>query len=116
MNKIKKLINSIEKSIIEGDINKLNRFKDNKFEKLTLYSAIFSLNYYKGFSVLRTFNVEETGIYICNSANKLRKSEVENRQPYYSNLKQIIMYLKNQMKPKLKQNYQNLLNKMKRIM
>lgn len=76
--------------LIEGDINKLNRFKDNKFEKLTLYSAIFSLNYYKGFSVLRTFNVEETGIYICNSANKLRKSELENRQPYYSNLKQIV--------------------------
>ena len=76
--------------LIEGDINKLNRFKDNKFEKLTLYSAIFSLNYYKGFSVLRTFNIEETGIYVCNSANKLRKSELENRQPYYNNLKQIV--------------------------
>jgi len=77
--------------LIEGDINKLNRFKDNKFEKLTLYSAIFSLNYYKGFSVLRTFNIEETGIYVCNSANKLRKSEAENRQPYYNNLKQVAL-------------------------
>ena len=82
--------------LIEGDINKLNRFKDNKFEKLTLYSAIFSLNYYKGFSVLRTFNIEETGIYICNSANKLRKSETENRQPYYNNLKQIVTNEKEQ--------------------
>ena len=81
--------------LIEGDINKLNRFKDNKFEKLTLYSAIFSLNYYKGFSVLRTFNIEETGIYVCNSANKLRKSETENRHPYYSNLKQIVTNITN---------------------
>jgi len=82
--------------LIEGDINRLNRFKDNKFEKLTLYSAIFSLNYYKGFSVLRTFNIEETGIYVCNSANKLRKSEAENRQPYYNNLKQIVTNVKEQ--------------------
>jgi hypothetical protein len=71
--------------LIEGDINKANRFKDSKIEKLTLYSAIFSLNYYKGFSVLRTFNIEETGIYICNTANKIRKSLLDNRLPYYSN-------------------------------
>ena len=38
--------------MIEGDVNKMNRFKDNKMEKYTVYSAIFSLNYYKGFSVL----------------------------------------------------------------
>ena len=72
--------------LIEGDINKANRFKDSKIEKLTLYSAIFSLNYYKGFSVLRTFNIEETGIYICNTANKIRKSLMDNRLPYYSNV------------------------------
>ena len=70
--------------LIEGDVNNLNRFKDNRIDKLTLYSSIFSLNYYKGFSVLRTFNIEETAIYICNSANKLRKSELEKRKPYYN--------------------------------
>ena len=73
--------------LIEGDINKVNLFKDTRIDKITLYSAIFSLNYYKGFSVLRTFNIEETAIYICNSANKLRKSEFEKRIPYYSNKK-----------------------------
>ena len=73
--------------LIEGDINRINRFKDTRIDKITLYSAIFSLNYYKGFSVLRTFNIEETAIYICNSANKLRKSELEKRMPYYSNKK-----------------------------
>ena len=30
--------------LIEGDVNRQNRFKDNKMEKLTLYSSIFSLN------------------------------------------------------------------------
>jgi len=74
--------------LIEGDINRLNnRFKDNKIEKLTLYSAILSLHYYKGFSVIRTFSLEETAIFICNSVNKLKKGEIEKKKPYYSNTK-----------------------------
>ena len=36
--------------LIEGDISKLNRFKDSKIDKLTLYSSIISMNYFKGFS------------------------------------------------------------------
>jgi ERCC4-type nuclease len=51
--------------LVEGDVNRINRFKsDNRIEKLTLYSAMFSLNYYKGFSVLRTFSIEETAFFI----------------------------------------------------
>jgi ERCC4-type nuclease len=74
--------------LIEGDINKLhNRFKDNKIEKLTLYSAILSLNYFKGFSVIRTFSLEETAIFICNTVNKLKKGEIEKKNPYYGNAK-----------------------------
>jgi ERCC4-type nuclease len=71
--------------LIEGDVNRVNRFKDNKMEKLTLYSSIFSLNYYKGFSVIRSFSIDESAIFICNTANKLRKGESENKQPYYQN-------------------------------
>ena len=60
--------------LIEGDVNKVNRFKsDNRIEKLTLYSAMFSLNYYKGFSVFRSFSLEETATIICNMAYKLKK-------------------------------------------
>lgn len=72
--------------LIEGDINKANRFKDNNIEKLTLYSAMFSLNYYKGFSVMRTLSMEETAIFICNTANKLNKSD---KKAYYEN-KQVV--------------------------
>jgi ERCC4-type nuclease len=72
--------------LIEGDVNRVNRFKDNKMEKLTLYSSIFSLNYYKGFSVIRSFSIDESAIFICNTANKLRKGESENKLPYYQNI------------------------------
>ena len=68
--------------LIEGDVNKANRFKDNNIEKLTLYSAMFSLNYYKGFSVMRTLSMEETAIFICNTASKLSKSD---KKAYYEN-------------------------------
>ena len=50
----------------------------------TLYSAMFSLNYYKGFSVLRTFDLNETATVICNMAMKLKKEKT--RLPYYSNV------------------------------
>jgi ERCC4-type nuclease len=75
--------------LVEGDINKMNRFKDNKSEKLTMYSAIFSLNYYKGFSVIRTFSLEESAIFICNSLIKLTK-ERSNKKAFYNNNNNLI--------------------------
>jgi ERCC4-type nuclease len=72
--------------LIEGDVNRVNRFKvDNKTEKLTLYSAMFSLNYYKGFSIFRSFSLEETAILICNMAYKLGK-EVSTKKAFYQNV------------------------------
>ena len=74
--------------LIEGDVNRVNRFKsDNKTEKLTAYSAMFSLNYFKGFSVARTFTMEETALMICNMAYKLEKGEVSGKKGFYSNVK-----------------------------
>jgi ERCC4-type nuclease len=70
--------------LIEGDINKVNRFKpDNHVEKLTLYSAMFSLNYYKGFSVFRSFSLDETANIVCNMAYKMGKDL--SKKPYYEN-------------------------------
>jgi len=71
--------------LIEGDVNRINRFKsDNKVEKLTMYSAMFSLNYYKGFSVFRSFSLEESATIICNMAYKLDK-EALGKSSYYQN-------------------------------
>jgi len=68
--------------LVEGDINKINKFVD-KTDKITIYSALFSLNYYKGFSVIRTMNLEETALFICNSANKLRRGEADGKKPHF---------------------------------
>jgi ERCC4-type nuclease len=75
--------------LIEGDVNKVNRFKDSQLEKLTSYSAMFSLNYYKGFSVFRSFNLNETALIVCNMAYKLEKSITSGKQGFYQNSKQI---------------------------
>jgi ERCC4-type nuclease len=72
--------------IIEGDVTKYNSFKDGHSKKLTIYSAIFSLNYYKGFSVMRTFTIEETAMFICNIANKLSRCEKSIKMPFYTNI------------------------------
>ena len=64
--------------LIEGDVNKINNMKN---ERMTAYSAMFSLNYYKGFSVFRTFNIDETALFICNTAAKMIKSA--DKWPYY---------------------------------
>jgi ERCC4-type nuclease len=70
--------------LIEGDVNKINRFKsDNQVEKLTIYSAMLSLNYYKGFSVFRSFTLEESANIICNMAYKIGKDL--NKKPHYLN-------------------------------
>ena len=75
--------------LIEGDVNKVNRFKpDNQVEKLTLYSAMFSLNYYKGFSVFRSFSLDETANIICNMAYKIGKDL--SKKPYFQNKSQVI--------------------------
>jgi crossover junction endonuclease MUS81 len=71
--------------LIEGDFNKMNAFRETKMEKLTLFSAVFSLNYYKGFSVIRTFTMDETALFICNCTTKLMKGEITNRKAFYSN-------------------------------
>ena len=72
--------------LIEGDVNRVNRFKsDNQTEKLTLYSAMFSLNYYKGFSVQRSFSLDGTAVMICNMAYKLEK-ESSSKKVFYQNI------------------------------
>ena len=75
--------------LIEGDVNRVNRFKDGQVEKLTAYSAMFSLNYYKGFSVFRSFSLEETANIVCNMAYKIGKDVT--KKPYFENKCQIDM-------------------------
>jgi ERCC4-type nuclease len=74
--------------LIEGDVSRVNRYKpNNTVERLTLYSAMFSLNYYKGFSLFRSFSLEESALIICNMAYKLDKESSGKKAFYKNNLK-----------------------------
>ena len=63
--------------IIEGSLKNLTR------EKQMVYSSIFSLNYYKGFSVFKSENIQETAYMLLNTILKLEKEK--SKSPYYSN-------------------------------
>ena len=76
--------------LIEGEIkssNQLfNRLKQNKIQKIDenmIYSSLFSLNYYKGFSVIRTFSLSETANFICHCCYNLNQEKNKNRNPFY---------------------------------
>jgi ERCC4-type nuclease len=72
--------------LIEGDISKFGSFNDKNI-KNTLYSAMFSINYYKGFSLMRSFNLTETAIIICNMANKLQRELDKGKQGFFNDSK-----------------------------
>lgn len=59
--------------IIEGDFSRYNE-RFSKIGKGALQSAMCSLNYYKGFSVVRTMSIMETYDIIHSYANKLAAS------------------------------------------
>jgi ERCC4-type nuclease len=70
--------------LIEGDMYRFNAFKD-RIDKQTLYSAMFSINYFKGFSVMRTTSLDETAQICCNMVYKLVSNLKANKVGYYSN-------------------------------
>ena len=70
--------------LIEGDINRFNSFKD-RIDKQTLYSAMFSINYFKGFSIMRSNNLEETSTIVCNMVYKLVGGCKAGKIGFYSN-------------------------------
>jgi ERCC4-type nuclease len=70
--------------VIEGDFEKYNAQK-GRLDKKTLYSSLITLNYFKGFSVIRTKNINETCELIINFADKLEKEST--RESYYENEK-----------------------------
>ena len=73
--------------IIEGDIEhyEATRNKNNRITKTALQSAMVSLLYYKGFSVVRTMNLGETADFILHFADKVAKeSAIGESTPAYT--------------------------------
>ena len=65
--------------LVEGNLSTwTNKYK---VQANTLHSAIFSLNYYKGFSVHKTNDMTETAEYLLRVCDKLNRSQ--KKVPYY---------------------------------
>jgi ERCC4-type nuclease len=73
--------------IIEGDIERYIE-KKGRVSKKTLISCMFSLLYYKGFSVFRTNSICETADVVVFFADKYYKTRIsdKSRVPYYAEL------------------------------
>jgi ERCC4-type nuclease len=65
--------------IIEGSITQLRTLTERKI----VYSAITSLNYFKGCSVHRTSSVSETAEFIIWMCEKIEKNLLRSVLPYY---------------------------------
>ena len=72
--------------IIEGDIAQYEakRNKNNRITKTALQSAMVSLLYYKGFSVIRTMNLGETADFIIHFADKVAKESADGAIPAHT--------------------------------
>jgi len=57
--------------LIEGDI--LNYKSYSRIKKSTIYSMLLTINYYKGFSVLRSLNLTETAVIIERFFDKFQR-------------------------------------------
>ena len=60
--------------LIEGDISQFSS-KWSRIKPSTLYSTMFSIQYFKGFSLTRTFNIAETAQYILRLTDKLSREK-----------------------------------------
>jgi ERCC4-type nuclease len=98
--------------LIEGDISTYNSFK-NQTDKQMLYSAMFSISYFKGFSVMRSNNTKESALMICNMAYKIIKGLKNKRFGFYKNTKDFKEDLKKDFKENVKDDFKDDLEDVK---
>ena len=80
--------------LIEGDFSKFKESKYNRVTKKTLLSSMFSILYYKGFSVVRTMNVLETCDLISSWADKLEREcekTSDTKKQYYCAANKVVV-------------------------
>ena len=64
--------------IVEGLLSQIH----NPIEKKMIYSAMTTLQVFKGFSVIRTNSVQETAEWITNCADKIQREMNKGNQPW----------------------------------
>ena len=80
--------------LIEGDLSKFKESKYNRVTKKTLLSSMFSILYYKGFSVVRTMNALETCDLISSWADKLEREcekTSDTKKQYYCAANKVVV-------------------------
>ena len=94
--------------LIEGSI--IN-YKNAHF-KNTLYSSLFSISYYKGFSLINSINAIESGELIYNFCNKCLREKMKdkNKVPYYALPTDLIKDISNNQSTNLNHIQQNTTN------
>ena len=65
--------------IIEGDLSRYDERRGG-ISKTAIQSAMVSLLYYKGFSVYRTMNTDETAAFIMNFADKIQSNSISSKR------------------------------------
>jgi ERCC4-type nuclease len=74
--------------LIEGNIQKFCQYnKYNSSNEKTIYSAIWSLMFFKGFSVYHTESLQETCDFILRIADKTQREYVKQKYGFYTNYK-----------------------------
>ena len=68
--------------LIEGNIRMWDQNKYTRMPAKTLYVTMFCLNYYKGFSIMKTHDTNETAEYILRIADKIKREK--KKTAYYS--------------------------------
>lgn len=68
--------------VIEGNMSTVH--SDN--DKRLIFSSITSLNYYKGFSVFRTSNINDTADLVIGMANKITKNTSKGIEPSWNTI------------------------------
>jgi len=76
--------------LIEGNLDGFKHYTDQRINQNVLWSAIVSLNYFKGFSVIKTESLKESCDFIVCLCNKLEKDK-DKKPYYYSNLNQEVI-------------------------
>ena len=97
--------------LIEGNISMWNN-RFTRINKDTIYSAIFSIMYYKGFSVFVTSSTVETAEFLLNTALKIEKNDKSNQRknPYYENITSSFVYSGKKEQPNNKEDNISKLN------
>lgn len=96
--------------LIEGRLSTLH----SSMEKKIVTSSLVSLNYFKGFSIMRTEDVKDTANFILQYSEKMDRDLMKARIPHYYSIDNPTKELVNQTSPPVSTDYVNVVKSQKK--